>query len=214
MTSSNNLYKKIAGLALATAAILVIPLVLTLLNPTAHMNGGEGGGFDWTPFDFVFMGALIFGTGLTYILVTRRADKIAYRAAVGIALGACFLLIWVNGAVGIIGSENNDFNLWYAGVIAVGLIGALISRLKAERLSFTLFAMALAQALIAIYALLTGEQHALTGVYHSSTIRSVIQIIGVNGFFIVLFVLSGLFFRYADREQETSERMPEQEAGL
>ena len=38
----------------------------------------------------------------------RKTGDAAYRTAVGVALAAAFLLIWVNGAVGIIGSENND----------------------------------------------------------------------------------------------------------
>ena len=58
----------------------------------------------------------------------RASGNAAYRAAAGFALAAAFLLVWVNGAVGIIGTENNDANLLYVGVFGVGFFGALIAR--------------------------------------------------------------------------------------
>ncbi len=83
--------------ALATTSILIIPMVAMLF--TSKVN--------WSVFDFIVMGILLFGTGLTYELISRLSNRIAYRAAVGIAVLTGFLLIWINLAVGIIGSENN-----------------------------------------------------------------------------------------------------------
>jgi len=34
------------------------------------------------------------------------------------------IIVWINGAVGITGSENNPANLLYGGVLVVGIIGA------------------------------------------------------------------------------------------
>ena len=81
---ARNAYRSVGGVALATAFILLIPLLAE---------------WAWTLFDFVFAGALIFGTGLTYVLVARKAGNIAYRAAFGIALAAAFILVWLTGAV-------------------------------------------------------------------------------------------------------------------
>jgi hypothetical protein len=92
---NRNAYRSVVGVALATAFILLIPL---LTAPA------------WTLFDFVFAGALIFGTGLTFVLVARKAGNIAYRVAFGVALAAAFLLVWLTGAVGIIGSEDDNAN--------------------------------------------------------------------------------------------------------
>ena len=39
-------------------------------------------------------------------LLARRRRGSMYPTAVGVALAAAFLLVWVNGAVGIIGSED------------------------------------------------------------------------------------------------------------
>jgi len=147
---------------------------------------------DWSLPDFVLMGALIFGTGFTYLFVTRKTEDIAYRVAIAFALFTGFFLIWSNLAVGIIGSEDNLINLWYFGVILIGLIGGFITRFKAKGMTYTMFTMALTQVLITVFALLKGMQH--------DPVSSVFEIVGVNGFFITLFVLSALLFRYAAQE--------------
>ena len=108
--------KNIIRIALVTACILLVPLVA--MQFTEEVN--------WDLFDFAFMGTLLFGTGLAYELVARKAGAIAYRAAVGVALAAALLLVWVNGAVGIIG--NGPVNLMYFGVLAVLVIGAAVAR--------------------------------------------------------------------------------------
>src|SRR5438309_9897358 len=67
----------------------VILLILLLAN---HFVPG----WNWPPKAFVLFGVLIFGIGLTYELVTRNADTLAYRSAVGIALVSGFVLFWGN----------------------------------------------------------------------------------------------------------------------
>lgn len=185
MDTEQNLIKSIAGIALVTGLILLIPLALQLTIGT----GVDGQGFNWKPGDFVVMGALLFGTGLAYKLVTRWSGDLIYRIAVGFALFTGLFLIWTNLAVGIIGSEDTPINLFYFGVIVVGLIGALIARFQPDRMAAVMFAMAFAQALIGIIALVGG--------FYQSPPSTVFHIIGVNGFFITLFVLSALLFRYA-----------------
>lgn len=186
MNTNSNITRSIAGLALATGFILLIPLVAMQFTDEVV----------WTLFDFIFAGTLLFGTGLTYKLVTRKSPDIAYRIAVSFALSCGLFLIWVNGAVGIIGSENNEINLLYFGVIAVGIIGAFITRFQSQGMSHTLFAMAFAQALIAAIALIIGM--------HQAPHSSVIEILGVNGLFVGLFLISALWFRYIAREQSDS----------
>jgi hypothetical protein len=43
---------------------------------------------------------------------------------------AAFILIWMNLAVGIIGSEDNPANLMYGGVLAVAIVGAFMVRFR------------------------------------------------------------------------------------
>jgi hypothetical protein len=174
---ARNMYRSVVGVALATAFTLLLPL---LAAPA------------WTLFDFVFAGALIFGTGLTYVLVARKAGNIAYRAAVGVALAAAFILAWLNLAVGVIGTSGDPANLMYIGVLAVGIIGAIIARLKPHGMARALLATALAQALVAVIALIFGL---------GSSLSPPVEILALNGFFVALFVGSALLFRNAAREQ-------------
>ena len=67
----------------------------------------------------------------TYELGARMSRNTAYRAAVGLATVAGFLLVWINLAVGIIGDEGNPANLMFGGVLVVGVIGALVARFRA-----------------------------------------------------------------------------------
>lgn len=188
MNTDSKFYTSIAGLALVTGFLLVIPLI-------AMQFGDE---VVWTLSDFIIAGALLFGTGFMYILVTqvlarRMGDNIVYRVAVGFALLTGLFLIWANLAVGIIGSEDNSFNVIYFGVIAVGIIGAFMARFRPQGMFIVMSAMAIAQATVAVIALYTGMAY-VPG-------SSVTEILGVNGFFITLFVVAALLFRYAAHEQ-------------
>lgn len=110
----------------------------------------------WSPADFAIAGALLFSAGLMYGLIARKMDNIAYRAAVGLAVLTGLILIWVNLAVGIIGTEDNPANLMYAGVLIVGIIGALIARFLPYEMAHALFVTALAQILVGVIALIAG----------------------------------------------------------
>ncbi len=163
------------------ALILLVPLVAMQFTDEVV----------WDVADFVFAGALLFGAGLTYELVARKAGNIAYRAAVGVAVTAALILVWVNGAVGIIGNEGNPANLMYFGVLAVGIIGALIARFQHNGMARTLFATALAQALVPVIA--------LTIKVTSWGAAGVFGVLVLNAFFVMLFVVSALLFRKAAR---------------
>ena len=151
----------------------------------------------WDAADFVFAGALLAGTGATLELVARNTS-ILYRAAVGVALAAAFILIWTNAAVGIIGDEGNDANLLYGGVLAVGVIGAVIARLQPEGLACALFATALAQALVGAAAAIAGW-----GAPQSAAG----EILSLTGFFSALWLASAwLFQKSAQEEHPTAQR--------
>ena len=115
-----------------------------------------------------------------------------YRAAVGVALATALILMWVNGAVGVIGSENNDANLMYLGVLAVGIIGAVIARFQPRGMALALFATALVHALVTLVALIARLGYPASGP---------LEILGLNGFFIALWVGSAWLFRHAARER-------------
>jgi hypothetical protein len=104
MKKNNDLImqNKVFGfLALGTGLLLIIPLVLTLLNPTSSINGGVGGGWDWEAGDFVVMSILLFGMGSIYVFTARKVSK-KRRLVVGLVVLAALLFIWAHLAVGIV----------------------------------------------------------------------------------------------------------------
>jgi hypothetical protein len=168
--------KNIIRIALAVAFILLLPLLA--MQFTDEM--------DWDMADFVIAGALLFGAGLAYELVAGMSDGIAYRAAVGVAVATALLLVWINLAVGLIGSEDNPANRMYIGVLAVLIIGSLIARFQPPGMSRVLFATALAQAVVALIALVAEKYLDWP------------EILIPNGFFVALWVGSALLFRRAN----------------
>ena len=130
-----------------------------------------------------------------------KTNKTAYRFAVGLACATALILVWLIGAVGVIGAEGDVFDLMYFGVLAVGIIGAIIARFQPYGMARALFATALAQALVAVIALIAGK--------HQSSVSSVSEIVILNGFFVALFVGSTVLFRHAAREQLPADAGPE-----
>jgi hypothetical protein len=149
----------------------------------------------WDLADFAFAGALVVSVGVTYELAARMTGNRAYRAAVGIALAAAFILVWGNLAVGIMGSEDNPANLMYGGVLAVGIIGALIVRFQPAGMARALFATALAQMWVAAVALIAGWGS--TG-----------DILLLTGFFAALWLISAWRFQKAARAQTAADAAP------
>ena len=86
--------KRFIIILLTSALLLLIPLIAMQL--TDEVN--------WTLFDFVVAGALLFGTGLMFELVIRKINKIKYRIAICVAILVIILLIWVKLAAGIFGT--------------------------------------------------------------------------------------------------------------
>ncbi len=110
---------------------------------------------NWDVEDFVIFGAMILAVGIAWTLARRKAGNKPYKSAVACALAAAFLLMWINGAVGIIGSENNDANMMYFGVLGIGVFGAMIARGRPRGMSRAMSATALAQVMVAAIALTT-----------------------------------------------------------
>ena len=113
-----------------------------------------------------------------------------YRMALAVGLGTGFLLGWVNGAVGIIGNENQPANRLYFGVAAIGLLGVLLARFRSRGMSRAMLAMALAQALVPVLALIIWPQVSWGGAGMGG-------VFALNAAFVGLFVGSAWLFRRA-----------------
>lgn len=111
-----------------------------------------GSGFDWSAIDFVVMGTLFAAILGAYEFLSSRAPGFTYRAASGLTTLGLFLLIWMNLAVGVIGTEQNDANAMFAAVIAIVVGGGILARFRPKGMRLTLFTAAAAQAAIGMIA--------------------------------------------------------------
>ena len=144
-TSRTNRWR-LFGWGMAVALILA-PLVAMQLDAP---------GVNWTASDFLFAIVLIGGTGLLFELAARASRSWAYRGGAALALIVSFLLVWINGAVGIIGDEDNPENLVFGVVLAIEIAGAIVAKAKAEPMVRAMAVTAGAQALIGIIVFARG----------------------------------------------------------
>jgi hypothetical protein len=83
--------RDILRVALATAALLLVPLVA--MQFTDEVN--------WGALDFIVAAALLGGTGSAYVLLARRLSGPRQRMMAGAVLLMALLLVWAELAVGI-----------------------------------------------------------------------------------------------------------------
>ena len=102
--------------------------------------------FPWTASDFIVMGVMFAMTGATIELAIRSSTDWAHRIGSLVAILTGFLTVWVNLAVGMIGPEDNPYNLWFGGVLAIAIAGSLFARGNASALAGTMALAAAAQA--------------------------------------------------------------------
>ncbi|MBX7172855.1 MAG: hypothetical protein K1X72_17930 [Pyrinomonadaceae bacterium] len=86
---------RLIGIWLTAGLILLIPLIA--MQFTTEVN--------WTKFDFLVAGVLLFGTGLLLELALRIVQKFTYRVAVCAAILLGLFVIWAELAVGLIGTR-------------------------------------------------------------------------------------------------------------
>jgi hypothetical protein len=174
-----------AGWGLA-AGLLALPFVAMQVTDEV----------DWGAGDFITFGVMLGVAGGMVELAARQSGNGYYRAGAGVAVAAAFLLVWVNLAVGFLGSEKNDANLMFGGVIAVALGGAFIAHFRAGGMARAMVATALAQALVGAIALAAqlGSPGA-AGLYEVAVGTSL---------FGALWLLSAWLFRKAAAKQAAS----------
>jgi len=163
---------------------------LLLLSPLVAMQFTDE--VNWSAADFVVFGAMLACAGGAFELAARMTRNTSYRVAVGVALGAAFVLVWANGAVGIIGSEDNPANLMFGGVLVVGLVGAVVARFRPQGMARALVATALAQAAVAVIAAVAGMGY----------------IFVATAFFGALWLASAWLFRRASPEPAAAGAAP------
>ena len=120
--------------AWATAAVLMlVPVSVQLFS----------GNFGWNTFDFIFAAAILLVSCLIFDFAARKSPNFSYLAGAGAALAAGFGLFVVNGAVGLVGSEDEAHNLLFGLVLLVSVVGAVMARGRPRGMARAMLAAAL-----------------------------------------------------------------------
>ena len=171
-----------------------IPAMLLLLPAVAMRFTDE---VNWDAFDFIFA-AIVFGSvGLVVELTVRSSRSLAFRGAVFLALAAAFLIIWVNGAVGIIGDEDNPANLMFGAVLTVALLGSILALFRASGMAMAMFAAAAVELCVGLVAVLGNM---------ASGPAAPFDVIVATTVLTTMWLLSGVLFNAAAREEKAAGR--------
>jgi len=87
-------YKRLNIILIIIALLLLIPLIA--MQFTDEVN--------WSVFDFMIAGTLLFGTGVLCELALRKIKSFKYRLAILTCILLVLLAIWAELAVGIFGT--------------------------------------------------------------------------------------------------------------
>jgi len=124
--------------------------------------------------------------------MSSQKGRNAYRIGVAVALFAAALQVWMNLAVGIVGSEDNPVNLGFYLVVVTAGACAFTARFRAEGMARAMLAVAGVQALLAA-VIATAP----------STVRDdpkgPLGVLVLSGGFIALWLLSAALFHRSAR---------------
>lgn len=168
---------------LFASSIIMIPLAASLISTE----------MDWSLFDFVLIWTLLFCAGALYKWITLTVIDHGYRAAVGLSILTGVFIIWSNLGVGIVGSEDEPFNLLYFALLGLGMIAAFWVRFKARGMAYVMLSLALGLGFIMLLAFGLG--------LHRIPQSSTIQLIAVHFFLMVPMLLSAILFHHAANDQ-------------
>lgn len=184
ITTPKNIIESAFAPAIAGLGLISIPLIA--MQFTAEVV--------WTVFDFGIAWSLIFGAGFTFQLVSKKTENSAYKIATGLAVFASLAILWVNGAVGIIGNESNPLNLLFGVVLMMVVFGSYIAKLEAKGMSRVMVVTAVTQILITFSGTMIhlGQN---PGYQFSGILR-------ITMIFTVVWLLASLFYRRAGMLEE------------
>ena len=171
-----------------TAAVL-------LAIPAISMQFDSG--FNWDETDFILIGTMLAIVCGLIELAVRASGHIAFRAGAGVAVVAGFLLVWINLAVGIIGAEGNPANLMYVAVLAAAIGGTTVAGSSTGGMTRAMLATACAQTIVAAIAFIGG--------LGANEPPGPAGILALNGFFVVLWLLSAWLFGAAARNSNLGD---------
>jgi hypothetical protein len=129
--------------------------VLLLLLPATAMRFTTG--VNWDETDFIVVGVMLAAACGAVELAARASVNGAYRLAAIVAVGIAFLTIWANLAIGMIGSEDNDYNLLFGGVLGLALVSSIVVRFRPTGMARAMLITAVVQAAVGLGGLPTDQ---------------------------------------------------------
>ncbi len=111
---------------------------------------------NWTLLDYVLFTLLLSGPLIALWYFLRSERKVFYRLGVLFAAVGVFLVLWVNGAVGILGEAGSHASMIYVVIPFIALAGAFKTRARTKGLTMTMLILVGAMALIPLFALVLG----------------------------------------------------------
>lgn len=141
---------RIAGWG-ALLALLVLPAIA--MRFTREVN--------WTASDFVFAFVLLFSLGLGVELAMRIGRGAPQRLGMMAGTAGCFLTVWLTGAVGIIGSEDEALNFVFVLLVLAAVLASVLVWFRSRPMSWIAGVLALGQYGLGIAALYEMPGHAV-----------------------------------------------------
>lgn len=126
------------------AALLSVPAIAMAMKVE---------GWDWSPFDFVVMGALLAAAAGAVEVGMRASRHWAYRLAAVGSIGGGLLMTWADMAVGLLGPEGGWSNRLLLLVPLIGVAGAIVARLRPRGMALVMLVVLAAQVAVGAFAL-------------------------------------------------------------
>ena len=157
------------------AALMLLPITVQLVS----------GNFGWTTGDFIFAAIILLVSCSLFDWVARKSPNFSYLAGGAAALAAGFGLLVVNGAVGLVGSEDENHNLLFLAVILVAILGAILARGRPVQMARAMAAAAVTHIVISTVLLVRAG-----GVSDGDPMA---EVVGLSVFAAVWLASAGLF---------------------
>lgn len=167
------------------SAVGLVLLPLVAMQFTSDVN--------WTFSDFIAASLMIGLTGGALELAVRASRNPWARAGAIVMIITCFLLLWVNLAVGFLGSEGNPANIMFLLVLGIAIGGSIATRLRAGPMVRTMLAAAIVQVSIAALGLAAG--------WASPGWKGVYEVVMGSTLFGGLWLISAALFRNAAQDE-------------
>lgn len=113
-------------------ALMLVPITVQLTH----------GHFGWSIGDFVGAAIILLLGSAIFDLAARRSPNFAYLAGTAAALAATFGLFVVNGAVGLVGSEDEAHNAYFFAALLVATFGSILAGGRPEPMAKVMLAAA------------------------------------------------------------------------